>query len=109
MPPNCSGGGTGVFVNGRELHPMDVTALQRIIPVVPGRFWLDARGNGGPEGGAATFNLIALAQQAGAGSSQSGPWSHGSWTPGGNAWVGGDGEGFTHFMGPDGTSVYIDH
>jgi hypothetical protein len=65
---DASGGGqgrlTGVFINGRELHPRDVAALQQITPVVPGRYWVDAQGNGGYEGGPAIFNLYALAQQA---------------------------------------------
>src|SRR5262245_29718162 len=30
MPANCSGTGTGVFVNGRELHPLDVAALMQL-------------------------------------------------------------------------------
>lgn len=27
MPDNCAGGSTGVFVNGRELHPKDLKLL----------------------------------------------------------------------------------
>lgn len=27
MPVNCAGGGTGVFVNGRELNPKDLKLL----------------------------------------------------------------------------------
>jgi hypothetical protein len=32
--------------------------------VIPGRYWVDAQGNGGYEGGPAIFNLYVLAQQA---------------------------------------------
>ncbi|AHG93505.1 hypothetical protein J421_5970 (plasmid) [Gemmatirosa kalamazoonensis] len=70
---DASGGGagdvTGVFVNGRELHPIDVAVLARIVrqPIVPGRYWVDANGVGGLEGGPAYFNLVALAQQSGGG------------------------------------------
>src|SRR5262245_39913782 len=64
MPANCSTGGTGVFVNGRELHPIDVMALRQFMTVLPGRWWVDARGYGGPEGGPAMFNLVVLAQQS---------------------------------------------
>src|SRR5689334_19815558 len=45
LPANASGGGTGMFVNGRELHRIDVANLGG--PAVPGRFWLDANGNFG--------------------------------------------------------------
>lgn len=64
LQPNASNGNTGVIVNGRELHYKDVQALQRIIAVQRGRFWLDAQGNGGYEGGPAIFNLMQLAQQS---------------------------------------------
>ena len=65
LPADASGGGTGVFVNGRELHPMDVTALQRITVVQPGRFWVDAIGNCGYEGNPQPIvNLVQLANAA---------------------------------------------
>ena len=55
IPANASGGNTQVFVNGRELHPLDVARLQ---PVYPGRYWLEANGDWGLEGGAKLGNLI---------------------------------------------------
>jgi hypothetical protein len=58
MPPN---GNTGVFVNGRELHIMDVVALRQFMPVYAGRYWCDANGNGGFEGGPALWNVWQLA------------------------------------------------
>jgi hypothetical protein len=68
LPANASGGGlgrlTGVFINGRELHPVDVqnlTALLRM-PVQQGRWWVDAQGNCGLEGGPPLFNLHAVAR-----------------------------------------------
>lgn len=73
MPPNCSGGGTGIFVNGRELHPMDVAAIQRMFGyAIPGRYFMDAQGNLGVEGGPVLANLYQLAQRAlsGAGGGQ---------------------------------------
>ncbi len=68
LPANASGGGngkaTGVFINGRELHAIDVQVLIKIYgQALPGRWWVDAQGNAGPEGGPAQINLIALAQQ----------------------------------------------
>ena len=65
LPADASGGGTGVFVNGRELHPMDVAALQRITVVQPGRYWVDAYGNCGYEGNPQPLvNLVQLANAA---------------------------------------------
>jgi hypothetical protein len=65
LPADASGGGTGVFVNGRELHPMDVAALQQITVVQPGRFWVDAMGNCGYEGNPTPIvNLVQLANAA---------------------------------------------
>jgi hypothetical protein len=59
---DASGGNTGVFVNGRELHRMDVAALQQVVQVSRGRFWVDSQGNFGYEGGVRLGNLVALAQ-----------------------------------------------
>lgn len=67
-PSSASGGGSGrlsgVFINGRELHPIDVQGLSAFIgmPLSLGRFWVDAQGNFGPEGGPASGNLFWLAQ-----------------------------------------------
>lgn len=72
MPAGASGGGdgrtTGVFVNGRELHPLDVAGLRRYGPVYPGRYWWDRFGNVGLEGGPMLFNFYAVLQQQSAGS-----------------------------------------
>jgi hypothetical protein len=91
LKPNASGGGTGVFVNGRELHPQDVFALSRVMQVWPGRYWVDAAGNFGWEGGPAVGNLAAAMQMPGA--QQGGPWTVSSRA----GTVGGDGEGFLFF------------
>jgi len=60
LPANCSGGGTGVFVNGREIHPTEVANLRAIAPIPPGRYALDAAWTFGPEAGGAWFNLRAI-------------------------------------------------
>jgi len=64
MPAQASGGGdgrlTGVFINGRELHPLDVAALRLLGPVIPGRYSWDAYGNVSTEGGLWLFNFYAL-------------------------------------------------
>ncbi len=69
VPANASGGGTGtlsgVFVNGRELHPVDVMGLAQILGQAPwpGQWWVDAQGNYGPLGMPAVGNLVWIANQ----------------------------------------------
>jgi len=65
LQSKASNGNTGVFFNGRELHVLDVVALQQITPVYQGRFWVDAQGNIGLEGGPALANLWVLANARG--------------------------------------------
>jgi hypothetical protein len=66
---DASKGHTGVIVNGRELHALDVAALQRCLVVVPGSYWVLANGLGGVEGGPPQFNLAALCGGGSSGSS----------------------------------------
>jgi hypothetical protein len=55
---------TGVFINGRELHPTDVAVLQMLLgQVYPGRFGVDGQGNAGYQGGPAFINLYVVARQ----------------------------------------------
>jgi len=64
LPADISGGGTGVFINGRELHPLDLQGLQALVgPVAAGRYWLDGQGYAGYEGGPAIANLQEVAQR----------------------------------------------
>ena len=64
MPENVSGGGTGIFINGRELHPADRQALIAMFgTAILGRYWLDGYGNLGIEGGGMLVNLVSVAQQ----------------------------------------------
>lgn len=68
LPAAASGGGdgrlTGVFVNGRELHPVDVAGLRQVLgDVEGGRWWWDAAGNVGKEGGPLVFNFYWVVQQ----------------------------------------------
>lgn len=92
LKANASRGNTGVFVNGRQLPLADVRALQRIINVVPGRFWLDDKGNGGYEGRYSTFNLKYLERQKGGSSFYRNSYTGiGSGSSGGTFYVIGDG------------------
>ena len=64
MPANVSGGGTGIFINGREIHPIDRQVLVGMFgTAIPGRYWLDGYGNLGVEGGGFLVNLAVAAQQ----------------------------------------------
>lgn len=66
MPEDASAGNTGVFINGRQLPLQDVVLLQQIVPMVlPGRYWLDAQGNFGLEGGPPLGNIWALVRSSG--------------------------------------------
>jgi hypothetical protein len=72
LPPDASGGGTAVFVNGRELHPYDLRALQLITgPILPGRYFITAPGLAGYEGGPPLWDLAAMAAQTRRGGSTS--------------------------------------
>lgn len=62
---DASNGKTGVFVNGRELHRLDVLALQQLTPVYRGRYSVDARGSVWIEGGPYLGNLVGLAKDYG--------------------------------------------
>jgi len=70
LKANASGGTTPVFINGRQLPVRDILALRQLVgTVLPGRYWLDAQGNVGVEGGPAFMNLVTIARRAGSGSS----------------------------------------
>jgi hypothetical protein len=95
LPAQASGGGngrlTGIFVNGRELHPYDVQALIATYGQAwPGRWWVNAVGDFGPEGGPPIGNLRRAAAASRGGSS----WLRGGGTGSGSFWAGGDGNGY---------------
>ena len=90
----ASGGLTAVIVNNRALHPTEVAWLQRHFGrVLPGRYWLDASGVAGFEGGPAQFDLR----------SATGPGYNRN-TPGGALMSDGRCAGYLH---PDGPSVMV--
>jgi hypothetical protein len=62
---------------------IDVAGLQRCTPVYRGRYWVNAQGIGGVEGGPPLFNLAALcAPRQSSGSKSSRTWfnADGSWS-----------------------------
>jgi len=85
LPANASSGTSGVYINGRRLQHAEVQVLSAMIryPWQPGRYFVDAQGNAGLEGGPVLINLAAAAQAAYGGNKSSGN-SDGvtSWTTG---------------------------
>jgi hypothetical protein len=100
LAEDASGGNTGVVVNGRRLSHGEVVALQWIVgQVIPGRYWFDAYGNTGFEGGPPLLNIVALYRQR---TQLASGWNAN--TPGGN--LGSDGS-CSYYSHPDGPSVMI--
>ena len=61
MLQNSSNGKTGVIVNGRELHQLEVNQIIKAYgKVYRGRFWLNAQGLAGYEGQPAIFNFAQV-------------------------------------------------
>ena len=97
LQADASGRGSGVFFNGRELHPAEVLYLQQLFGyTIPGRYWMNAQGIGGMEGGPALFNLAAAAQAQSGGNSYTRRGLFGS--------TGSDGR-CSYYMHPNGSSV----
>jgi hypothetical protein len=57
-------GKTGVFMNGRELGFWELLRMRSYVTLPRGRYWRDAQGNFGAEGGPVLGNLPALEAQA---------------------------------------------
>jgi hypothetical protein len=103
LQANASGGGTGVFINGREIHRREYGSLLQLYgSVIPGRYWMNAQLIGGFEGGPAIFNLNAAAGNAGQGSASGSGSGYNTNTYGGGLMSDGNCSGYLH---PNGTSV----
>jgi hypothetical protein len=101
LKANASNGDTNVIVNGRRLPRAELYALQQLVgPVQPGRYWLDAYGNAGFEGGPP---LVNLAQARSRGAQGYAGWNNntafGNW--------GGDDNGCSYYNSPNGDSVMV--
>ncbi len=106
---DASAGTSGVFVNGRQLHMLEVQYLSQCTQVIPGRYWMDAMGNGGVEGGGVLFNmaqLCAAARQRRGGYGSSGSWVGGDGTTSGAMFRNSDGSITSVTCGPDGGCIY---
>ena len=87
-----------VFINGREIHPLEKAFLKKLFGFVKsGRYWLNGMGYGGFEGGPTLFNLKSMMNgQVGRG------WL--KRTPGGSLGSNGSCSYYNH---PNGGSVMI--
>lgn len=99
LQSDAANGNSGVFINGLELHWQDVQNLQQWVGYAyPGRYWLDAYGNVGYEGGPAFLNLWQLASR------QQNTYYHNNYT----GISAGSSGGISYVMGKD-FSVILDH
>jgi len=99
LQADASGGGTQVFINGRELHPKEVDYLRGLFGyVLAGRYWLNAMGIGGYEGGPPLFNIYQAARN----NPKGGGYGYTRRTPFGS--TGGDGN-CSYYLHPSGSSV----
>lgn len=105
-PADASGGGdgrlSGVFINGRELHPLDVQGLTLLLgqPPAPGAWWVDALGNFGPQGYGSVGNLHQIAA-ARRGRGAGGSYYRSDITKGSSSFVGGGGVAITQRLRQD--------
>lgn len=99
----ASGGMTNVVINGRSIHPKDLAYLQSLGPVYAGRYWLDAYGNYGFEGGPMLGNLVQAASYA-KGRSGGRSTMHRNWYTG----VGSGSDGTTSYVIGKDFSVIVD-
>jgi hypothetical protein len=69
LQADASNGTSSVFVNGRQLTTGEEGFLETVVggPIAPGRYFLDANGDAGLEGGPVLVNLVQLARQKGVG------------------------------------------
>ncbi|MEM7372748.1 MAG: hypothetical protein AAF587_29275 [Bacteroidota bacterium] len=103
---NASGAMTNVVINGRSIHMQELRYLQSLGPVYAGRYWLDAYGNYGLEGGPMMGNLVQAAQYAQGRGRRNGGGS--SFFRNGYTGVGGGSDGTTSYVIGKDFSVIVD-
>ena len=109
LKASASAGTTNVFINGRELHLVDVQGLQTFMLVMPGRYWMDAYGNFGFENYPAIGNLYVLFKTKFADSKKSSYYKNNPWS-GETTSFGSDGS-FMYYSSKksDGTTIEYSH
>lgn len=64
LSAGASNGHTGIFLNGRQIDTTELSQWQHLLgQIAPGRYWMDAMGNVGREGGPTLVNLLQIVQQ----------------------------------------------
>src|SRR5262249_17922656 len=66
---DASNGTSGIFVNGRQLTTGEEAFLETVLgsPIAPGRYFLDANGDAGMEGGPVLVTRVRPPRQRGVG------------------------------------------
>lgn len=79
MKSDCSGRGTGVLINGRDIHPLEKLYYEKLLGqrIQAGRYWLDGKGRFGVEGPSALEILVFAAAAAQASRGGGGDWVSG--------------------------------
>ncbi len=67
LPAHASGSRLPVYINGRSIHAQEYKFFTKLFgrSPIPGRYWLDHRGNLGRVGQPGSINLMKLAQRRG--------------------------------------------
>ncbi|MGF1509933.1 MAG: hypothetical protein ACFB9M_10575 [Myxococcota bacterium] len=105
MPANASNGTSGIFVNGRALHPQEVEMLTSAYGFIrPGRYWLNADGNAGLEGSPEV--LVNLLRTAAAAKSGGSSWNYSSGLGTSSSFIAGGGPGCI-YASTKSSSVYV--
>lgn len=108
LPADISGGGSDVFINGREIHPREMSILQDMLGNISrGEYWLDAVGNMGTVGSEAFANLAQIAASRGFANQDRGAGHYYGSVSGMGGTVTSDGQGGMMFLGrgPGGESI----
>jgi hypothetical protein len=95
-----------VFFNGRQLTQSEVDYLRSLLGTAPpGRYWLDASGTGGPEGGNATFSLARSSSNGGGSTYAGGGGGTYAGNTNRNAFGAYDSDGNCYYVAVDGGDV----
>lgn len=107
LAPDASGRNTtGCFINGRQLHALDVMRLQAMgVMTLPGHWWLDGNGSYGMAGNPFPLGNLRLQAMATAPGGRWGGQAN-SWSTNMGSYGGTDGQGFIYVgeTGPNGFS-----
>lgn len=105
-PAGCSGRGSNIRINGREISFQEVQFLTGLLgPIQPGRYFLDAAGNAGLEGGPVLVNLFAASRRGGARGGAAGSFFQQSATGSIHGYTDGNGDGMITVRDSSGKAI----